>query len=176
MDIPMPEQPPWWRQFWPWMLITLPACAVLASLFTLWLALSSADSLVVDDYYREGRAINRTIARDARATELGLAATIDRAPDGVRLSLQAGEAIDWPASLELRLVHATRAEQDRDLSLHLLGAGHYVASGAALPQEGRWTLHLESPARDWRLAAPIDAAAPGWRIEARTETQPGSER
>ncbi len=172
----MPEQPPWWRQFWPWMLIALPACAVVASLVTLWLAISSADSLVVDDYYREGRAINRTIARDARAAELGLVATIERAPDGVRLSLLASETIDWPASLELRLVHATRAEHDRDLVLRALGAGHYVASGEALPQAGRWTLHLESPANDWRLAAPVDAGATGWRIEARADARPGSGR
>lgn len=171
----MPEQQlPWWRQFWPWMLISLPACAVVASLVTLWLALSSADSLVVDDYYREGRAINRTIARDAHAAALGLVATIDRAPDGVRVSLQATETIDWPASLELRLIHPTRAEQDRDLMLHSLGAGHYVASGATLAQAGRWTAQLESPAGDWRLAAPVDAVAPAWRIEARAEALPGS--
>src|SRR5690606_32563701 len=71
MQSTSPEQTPWWRQLWPWFLISLPACAVIASLVTLWLAMDSADSLVVDDYYREGRAINRTIARDARATELG---------------------------------------------------------------------------------------------------------
>lgn len=170
----MSGQPPWWRQFWPWLLILLPACAVVASLVTLWLAISSADSLVVDDYYREGRAINRTIARDARAAELGLVATIDRAPDGVRLSLHAGQAIDWPATLELRLVHATRAEHDRSIVMRSIGAGHYVASGEALPQAGRWTLHLESPANDWRLATPIDAAAPGWRIEAHNDAQPGN--
>ena len=173
MEVPMSEQAPWWRQFWPWMLIALPACAVVGSLVTAWLAVRSADSLVVDDYYREGRAINRTIERDLRAAELGLAATIDRAPEGVRLSLHAGETIDWPASLTLRLVHATRAEQDRELVLRSIGAGHYVASGAVLPQSGRWTLHLENPARDWRLAGPVDASVPGWRIEARTDLRPG---
>jgi len=176
MEVPMSEQAPWWRQFWPWMLISLPASAVVGSLITIWLAVSSADSLVVDDYYREGRAINRTIARDQRATELGLVATVDRAPDGVRLSLRADAAIDWPAGIVLRLVHATRAEEDRDLDLRALGAGHYVAIGETLPQAGRWTAHLESPAGDWRLAAPVDASASGWRIDARSAARTGGDR
>ena len=40
---------PWYRQFWPWFIIALPAAAVLASFFTLWLAISNPDYLVVDD-------------------------------------------------------------------------------------------------------------------------------
>src|SRR5690606_5575596 len=135
----------------------------------LWLAFSSADSLVVDDYYREGRAINRTIARDLRAAELGLVATIDRAPEGVRLSLRANQAVDWPSSVEMRVVHATRAERDRVLVLRSIGAGHFVAGDASLPPAGRWTVHLAAAGGDWRLAAPMDVSAPTWRIEARAQ-------
>jgi hypothetical protein len=40
---------PWYRQFWPWFIIALPAAAVIASLFTLYLAVSNPDYLVVDD-------------------------------------------------------------------------------------------------------------------------------
>jgi hypothetical protein len=40
---------PWYRQFWPWFIIALPAAAVIASFFTLWLAVSNPDYLVVDD-------------------------------------------------------------------------------------------------------------------------------
>ena len=39
---------PWYRQFWPWFIIALPAAAVAGGLFTLWLALSNPDHLVVD--------------------------------------------------------------------------------------------------------------------------------
>jgi hypothetical protein len=45
---------PWYRQFWPWFIIALPASAVVASFFTLWLAISNPDHLVVDeDEYRQ---------------------------------------------------------------------------------------------------------------------------
>ena len=47
---PVPGQDvPWYRQFWPWFIIALPAAAVVASFFTLWLAISRPDYLVVDD-------------------------------------------------------------------------------------------------------------------------------
>jgi hypothetical protein len=40
---------PWYRQFWPWFIIALPASAVVASFITLWLAISRPDPLVIDD-------------------------------------------------------------------------------------------------------------------------------
>ena len=40
---------PWYRQFWPWFIIALPASAVIASFVTLWLAISNPDHLVVDE-------------------------------------------------------------------------------------------------------------------------------
>ena len=51
---PVPGQDlPWYRQFWPWFIIALPACAVIAGFITLWLAVSRPDYLVVDeDEYR----------------------------------------------------------------------------------------------------------------------------
>lgn len=43
------SEPPWYRQFWPWFIIALPASAVIASLFTFYLAVSRPDHMVVDD-------------------------------------------------------------------------------------------------------------------------------
>ncbi len=45
---------PWYRQFWPWFIIALPASAVIASFVSLWLAVSNPDPLVVteDEYQR----------------------------------------------------------------------------------------------------------------------------
>ena len=40
---------PWFKQFWPWFIIALPASVVIASFYTLWLAVSNPDYLVVDE-------------------------------------------------------------------------------------------------------------------------------
>lgn len=50
------QEPPWYRQFWPWFIIALPAAAVIASLITLYLAVSRPVQLVVDD--EEYRRLN----------------------------------------------------------------------------------------------------------------------
>src|SRR3569623_1841960 len=61
---------PWYREPWPWFLMSLPATAVAAGLTTVWIAYQSADGLVVGDYYKEGLAINQPLERDAAARTL----------------------------------------------------------------------------------------------------------
>ena len=52
MTAPRNDEPdrsrPWYREPWPWVLIALPLSAVIASLVTLWIALSNPDHLAVD--------------------------------------------------------------------------------------------------------------------------------
>lgn len=112
---------PWYRQLWPWILIALPGSVVIASLATVWIAVHQRDSLVVDDYYRQGLAINRVLDRDAQARERGLMAqgTIDL--DGGRVTLRLtqrsapGSSVPRPLPPVLRLVfyHPTLARHDR---------------------------------------------------------------
>lgn len=62
---------PWYRQFWPWFLIFLPASAVIASFATLFIALNNPDPLVRDDWYEHGANINRTL-RDGQEPPPGI--------------------------------------------------------------------------------------------------------
>ena len=66
--------PPWYKQFWPWFLITFPAIAVIAGIITIILAVKSDDGLVKDDYYKAGLAINQTLERTQKAKELNMRA------------------------------------------------------------------------------------------------------
>lgn len=48
---------PWYRYPWPWVAIGIPATAVVGGLFTLYLAITHPDPLVVEDeQYRELRS------------------------------------------------------------------------------------------------------------------------
>lgn len=62
---------PWYKQGWPWFLMFFPATAVVAGLITFWIAYSSFDGMVVDDYYKEGRAIDKTMARFDQGCRVG---------------------------------------------------------------------------------------------------------
>jgi hypothetical protein len=48
---------PWYRYPWPWVAIAIPAIAVVGGFFTLYLAITNPDPLIVDEQqYREIRA------------------------------------------------------------------------------------------------------------------------
>jgi len=52
---------PWWKFGHVWLVISGPAVVVVASFITLYLAISTPDPLVTDDYYRKGIEINKTL-------------------------------------------------------------------------------------------------------------------
>jgi uncharacterized protein len=100
---------------------------------------------VADDYYKRGLGINRTLAREARATAMGLQAEVRM--DGTRAvaTITAKEAL--PDRVQLTLAHATRSANDRVVYLARTAGGRYEAPLVA-PQQGRWSAILETP--DWR--------------------------
>ena len=73
---------PWYREPWPWILMSGPAAAVIAGFVTLGYAIKYQDALVTDDYYKQGLAINRTLAREQAAVTLGVEAKLMFAGDG----------------------------------------------------------------------------------------------
>jgi hypothetical protein len=66
-----------------------PAVVVVAGFITLWLAISSDDGLVSDDYYKQGLTVNQRLQRDHLAGDLGLHADVMKSGLGVRLLLAA---------------------------------------------------------------------------------------
>ena len=149
MTHPAPPRP-WYREPWPWILISLPATAVVAGLATVWIAATNADGLVVGDYYKAGLAINQTLAREEAARQQGLTASIAQADRA--LSLQLGGRLQaYPQQLTLTLAHPTRPGMDQAIALQHAGGGLYRAALPAMPA-GKWHVQLTDPAAAWRLA------------------------
>lgn len=138
---------PWYRQRWPWILMSGPGIVLVAGVITTWIAFETADGLVADDYYRKGLAINKVIAREEKARSLGLTADIDSRGGRLRVRL-AGDA---PEAIFAHLVHATRAGFDARLRLAHGADGTYEAALPVLPP-GRWRLALEDPRGSWRIS------------------------
>lgn len=51
---------PWWNFGYVWLVISGPLVVVMASFITLFLAINRPDP-VIDDYYRKGMEINKTL-------------------------------------------------------------------------------------------------------------------
>jgi len=154
------EQKPWYVQPWVWLLIALPATAVIGSMVSLYLAITTSDGLVVDDYYTRGKAINRDLARDRAAQTHGLEARfdIDMAGNRVALTLKAHDYA-LPNQARLFILHPTQPGHDQQVALERVGEGQYAGSISEL-RRGKWYVQLE--ADDWRLSGrmQIPLAAP----------------
>jgi hypothetical protein len=143
---------PWYREPWPWLLMAGPAAVVVAGFATLWIAVTSSDGLVTDDYYKQGLAINQTLQREANATQHGFRAGAQFSDDGRRISLRldAAPGTTLPATLRMQIVHPTRAGRDGLVMLRQTAPGSYEGVGPVLTQ-GRWMLVLQDQQSTWRL-------------------------
>lgn len=154
MAATMPEQRKNWKQEpLVWLLIAIPATAVIMGVVMLTLAIQSYSGLVVDDYYKKGKQINRIIARDRFAYELGLAASVHFSVDG-NIEVRFAPGVDFvPAGdIELSLVHATKPGLDQALVLER-GDSSLLRGKLNLRGEGRWNLYLQTA--DWRLTGSL---------------------
>ncbi|MCY4220780.1 MAG: FixH family protein [Thiotrichales bacterium] len=143
-----------------WMVFAIPATAVLAGAVMLILANATWDGLVADDYYRRGMEINRSLARDAEATRLGLEAVVSFPKPGVvetRLTTGADAAMAAGDRLDLRFAHAARAGADVIIPMIRDPAGAWRGTLPPLPP-GKWYVELGNDR--WRLTAPARMPAP----------------
>ena len=146
----------WYREPLVWMVLAIPAAAVIAGAVMLVLANATWDGLVADDYYQRGMQINRSLAREAEAARLGLEAVVSFPAPGVveaRLSSADGDA---PAAagprLDLRFARAGRAGADVEVSMNRDTGGTWRGALPALPA-GKWYAELGN--EQWRLAGVV---------------------
>ncbi len=140
---------PWYRHRWPWLLMLGPVAVLIAGAITMWISFSGADALVVDDYYKQGKAINQNLQRDRVAAELGLTASLryDAAAGKLRGQVSGlGQAVP----LTLLLVHPTVPEKDTRRAVMPNAAGEFEIP-LALLERANWQVELEDGQRQWRL-------------------------
>lgn len=153
--LPIEDTQPWYRQFWPWFLIMLPASVVVAGLTTLFIANRHADDLVVDEYYKDGLAINRQLEKKQRAELAGISAQL--VFEGKRVTVQLAGPVDATA-LQLYLSHPLEADSDFQAQLDRIAPGYYQGSlQQVIAPRWHWTLEFEDKA-GWRLDGSVEAA------------------
>ena len=140
----------WYQEPFVWFLIAIPLSSVLVGMVVLWLAVDTDDGLVVDDYYKQGLAINKTLDRDLVARQYTLDSTLRFVPafDQIHLMLNAKDTFTYPPEIQLGLYHATKTGFDREITLRRISDTGYAG---ALPEliTGRWYVTLSHD--DWRL-------------------------
>ncbi len=149
---------PWYRNGWVWFIIAIPATSIALGIALLTIAIKNADSLVADDYYREGRAINQRLEKDQAATDQGIAVSASVLPQGdgsqrIEARFTAKPGVPSPQFMRVRLSHPTLNE--RDVLLTLAKTDQLGVYRTQVPEisSGRWYVMIEDENSQWRVRA-----------------------
>jgi hypothetical protein len=141
---------PWYKQFWPWLLISLPVFSVVKAVHTVYIMNKQNPDLVVDDYYAEGKAINMNLAKYREAASRNLAGGVLIAGNKVIVTMKANPLL--ADKLQLSFVHNTVASKDFKIFAERSGESMFVAD---LPGvlDGKWNLVVSDTKEEWKLRA-----------------------
>lgn len=148
-----PVQDLWYKE--PWMLLVLggPLIVVIAAIITGVIAWQGEDKVVARDYYKQGININRTLQKDAKASELKMRAEtrFDPASDKISLRLE-GKTI-FPETILFSIsTHSSAStyESSHKIKLHRTKLNVFEGSLNA-PSVGLQLWHVQIETADWRL-------------------------
>jgi hypothetical protein len=159
----------WYREPWPWLLMAGPVAAVVGGIITAWIAITHQDGLVSEDYYKQGLAINRTLAKESAAAQAGISAQAQFSLDGLRVRVMANGLAEDTKTLTLRLVHATMTGVDQSVTLSRDAGGWYDGTLAPMAA-GKWQVLLEDGQGAWRVTGTWMPGADGLvSLQGRTE-------
>lgn len=139
----------WYRYPFVWLLVALPASAVIGGILTFWIAARTDDGLVADDYYKKGKEINQDLHRDNAAADLGLEAQVMLGADQQNLRVIFNQAVDGPVTIQL--MHPTRAGLDQTIVLAPQGPQFRVATLPRTLTQPNWLVEISDTGGKWRL-------------------------
>lgn len=139
----------WYKQFWPWFLIVVPLTSMVLSFTMMNFAFNSEDSMVIDDYYKEGRGINLKIQKLHQAKILNIATKIQVMSDYVEVIFVSG-APDNGEALILDFFHSTQKFKDFSVTLLRDANGTYRAPLTG-DVSGKWQLSLHPINENWKI-------------------------
>ncbi len=137
-------EPPWFKQLWPWLVILPPATAVIAGIITWVIAASGEDSLVVKDYRKTGKIVERLGSHKSPV------ATMNYSPHTGQVAVRVPGY--EKETLHLNLVHPTLARLDQVALLRADPDGAY--RGRLTPYStSRWKVYLTATDNSWKISS-----------------------
>ena len=142
------ETRPWYKEPYVWMLIGIPLSSVIMGIFFISQAVSTKDSLVRDNYYKDGLAINQEMKWDKKAETLNVKVEFTIEQNEVELTI-INSRQSAPNSLQFKLSHPTLKEKDRDALLQRTEGQTFKGFIDDL-DNGTYYIMVESLEQQWR--------------------------
>ncbi|SIS62046.1 FixH family protein [Neptunomonas antarctica] len=143
---------PWYQQPWLWFILS-PLIAVAIYGFTfLYLAITTMDGVVKDDYYRIARGYEVNTVKTQKAIEHHIAATLslDNMTGDIMVKLK-GEFSAIPEYLMLDIVHPTHQKYDQMITLKAVGSQQLYSGTLSSQLKGKRFIFIAPPNEDWHL-------------------------
>lgn len=149
---------PAYKEPWFWMVMGPLLVVVVVVLSMAGVAIWVADDRVQDNYYKEGRMINKHFAEEELALALNVSGVIDFDFTAAEVLVDL-DAAQLPAQLELTFSHPAEADNDLTVIMSRVDEQRYRADLPPL-QPGRWYLiianHQLEASERWRVTTEVN--------------------
>ena len=139
----------WYQSPIGWLIFFVILATVTSGVLMITISISDPDDIVIDDYYKQGLAINLSKARNTRALKLGIKADFVSTPRGLTVRVIGLKGTENSA-LRMYLQHPTRRRHDRQFRLPCGQDG--CSSMISGIRHGRYYYAIEPQDRHWRLS------------------------
>ncbi|WP_038174745.1 MULTISPECIES: FixH family protein [Vibrio] len=145
---------PWYKQFWPWFLITLTVGVSLLTVVRVLILTNQSVHLVTEDYYKKGKGINVDISRVSTAKELGLSAAVSSEGNTIVVQFEKGQLDHYPA-ITAMFAHRTLPDRDFTQLITSDARGHYRLT-LENELQGPWFIELTPHDEKWLIQGRVE--------------------
>ena len=140
---------PWYKNFWPWFLIFFPLVAIIGCISLFITAIGNGPDVVVDDYYKKGKAINLELTKFEKAKALYLHGELNVTNERVSFRFSKGDFSNVHA-LKLSFYHRTIKAHDFAVTLTPNANQEFTALLNEYTQ-GAYSVFIEPIDGSWKM-------------------------
>ena len=140
---------PWYKHFWPWFLMFFPVATIVACIGLVVFAVGNGPDIVVDDYYKKGKAIDLELSKFNKAKALYLHGDLNVESDFVEFKFTKGD-FSKVTALKASFYHRTIKKHDFEVNLLANANGSFTAILEDI-QLGAYTIFIEPMDGSWKM-------------------------
>jgi hypothetical protein len=146
----------WYKNPWVWLIIAFPLSSIFAGIATVIITNKHQPEMVIDDYYKKGKAINMELGLYQQAKQLGI--ELQLLVQDERVIIKSNT--DFPA-LKATFTHSTQSKRDFDAMLTKNAKGEFTTL-LEQPISGKWSVIISPVTAEWKLRKEIGLPSTTW--------------